>query len=243
MTIDNAARAVRFEQGALRAGDEGVIPLLPSEGLWDVALQIGVTPVKLLFDTQGGGMGAMVYADVAASLSLEGPLTTVGFAQSPAFGVVPKRVARLADTVRVAGFSLPRAMLVVQDNPRHTRDGILGIDVLSQFTTTLDQANRLVRFNQASRVLPDAAPLGGRGITVSYSRGPVRVLGVAPDSPGEAAGIARGDVILDANGVSTAGFGPADWDSVHTAHAPLVLRVDRGGVQRTVTVPYKVFIR
>ena len=232
LTIDNAGREVRFEQGTLKPNGEGVIPIIKSDALWD----------KLLFDTQGGGMSVMLYGDVAAKMRMDGPLTTTGLSQSPAFGVLPKQVARLADTVRIAGYAVPRPIITVQQSRMHDRDGFLGIDFLSQFTTTLDQASQLVRFSYPGRVLPEAPPVGGRGISCTFSKGPLKVLGVAPGSPGDEAGIQSGDVVVEANGASTVAFGPADWDRLNTLPGEVTLLVERTGERRTVKVPYRLFV-
>jgi len=76
-----------------------------------------------------------------------------------------------------------------------------------------------------------------RGIAVEYGTGPLKVLAVVPGLPGAKAGLATGDVIIDADGRRTDGFSPAEWDALDAKPGVLQLAVQHGGARKRVDVP------
>jgi hypothetical protein len=69
----------------------------------------------------------------------------------------------LGDSLRIGPFRLPEPLITLIDGRREPiGDGMLGMDVLSRFTITLDQANKRVRFANPATVLASPPPILAR---------------------------------------------------------------------------------
>jgi hypothetical protein len=172
------------------------------------------------------------------------PPVAVGMATSPAFGgSVPVFAARLAGDARLGRYVWRRPIVTtVSFPPALPIDGVLGIHALRDFAVSLDQRTARARFARALDTVPSPPPLRGRGLAVRHGTGPLVVTAVIPGSTAAARGIQAGDVVLQANGRSTVGFTPAEWDPLASSVAPLRLMVERARVRRTVVVPSQLLV-
>lgn len=112
------------------------------------------------------------------------------------------QVGRLADTLMIGSYALPRPLVEVTDELSS-----IGGEVLKNFTVTFDQERSQVTFY---RDTSDPITFGpSRSIGVSFSRTPAywRVAGVVPDSPAAAAHVQSGDLVTRINGEPV-----AQWD-------------------------------
>ncbi len=241
MTIDYDAHTVRFERGELAAQGAGVLPLVPVGPLFALDLLVAGKSARTLFDTQGG-VGLMLFADFAGTLPFQAAPVITGYAQSPAFGVAAKRQARLNDIVQLGPYRLDKPVITVQDFFDPIGNGILGMEVLSKFTVTLDQSHRRVRFSRSTSVVEPPPPVVAHGITVTFTPASLRVVAVVPGSPAAKLGMVAGDIIVSANGRATANWTPADWAAVELSASEATLVVERDGTQRSVVVPSVVFV-
>lgn len=113
-----------------------------------------------------------------------------------------QQVGRLADTLSIGDFTLPRPIVDLTDEL-----SAIGGEVLRNFSVTFDQQRDRVTFQRDTRD-PILSP-SHRSSGVSFNKTPAywRVAGVVPDSPAAAAGIQAGDLVTRINGEPI-----AKWD-------------------------------
>ncbi len=116
----------------------------------------------------------------------------------------PEQVGRLAETLGIADFSLPRPIADLTDEL-----SAVGGEILKNFTVTFDQAHDKVVFFRDSHD-PIVSP-SRRSAGVSFTKTPAywRVAGIVPGSPAEAAGLQTGDLVTRINGEPI-----ARWDLI-----------------------------
>jgi hypothetical protein len=104
-------------------------------------------------------------------------------------------VGRLAETVYLGDYAVPRPVVEVTDDL-----SALGGGILRYFTITFDQGHDKVTFFR-STAEPIAVP-GLRGTGLSFHKTPAywRVVGVIPGSPADGAEIEPGDLVTRING-------------------------------------------
>ena len=116
----------------------------------------------------------------------------------------PQQVGRLADTLGLGDFTLPRPIVDLTDELSS-----IGGEILKNFTVTLDQQHDRAIFHRDSHE-PIVSP-SHRSAGVSFTKTPAywRVAGVVPGSPAETAGVQTGDLVTRINGEPL-----AKWDLI-----------------------------
>ena len=145
------------------------------------------------------------------------------------------RMAR-ADTLKIGGSVISRPVISVVDPSRtayNKVDGLLGLDAIRRFQWVVDAAGGEVAikpngaFGLAQRI--DRSGLEGQS-----SGGRIRVTGVLPDSPAQAAGLRPGDVIATKEGSR------AFWNALQGAPGEVVeFEVQRDGKAMPVRIVLK----
>ncbi len=114
------------------------------------------------------------------------------------------QVGRLADTLMIGSYALPRPLVVITDELSS-----VGGEVLRNFTVTFDQERNQVTFYRETTAPISFDPQ--RGVGVSFSKAPAywRVVGVIPDSPAASGPdpVQPGDLVTRINGEPV-----AQWD-------------------------------
>jgi hypothetical protein len=107
------------------------------------------------------------------------------------------RVAgRVTETVRIANLNFDQPLVSITDDTE-----LLGVHVLKHFTITFDPSNQRVRFEPASDGPVRMAPYRGTGAVFRAARGgDWQVVRVLPGTPAAAAGLDRGDRIVERDG-------------------------------------------
>ena len=116
----------------------------------------------------------------------------------------PQQVGRLAETLGIGDFVLPRPIVDLTDEL-----SAVGGEILKNFTVTFDQEHdRVIFFRDAHE--PIVSP-SHRSAGVSFTKTPAywRVAGVVPGSPAETAGVQPGDLVTRINGEPL-----AKWDLI-----------------------------
>ena len=116
----------------------------------------------------------------------------------------PQQVGRLADTLGLGDFTLPRPIVDLTDDL-----SAVGGEILKNFTVTFDQEHDRVIFQRDSHD-PIVSP-SRRSAGVSFTKTPAywRVAGIVPGSPAETAGVQPGDLVTRINGEPL-----AKWDFI-----------------------------
>ncbi len=111
-------------------------------------------------------------------------------------------IGRLAETVYLGDYAVPRPVVEVSDDL-----SALGGGILKYFTITFDQGHDRVTFYR-NATDPIAVP-GRRGTGLSFRNTPAywRVVGVIPGSPADGAEVEPGDLVTKINGEAA-----ANWD-------------------------------
>ena len=114
----------------------------------------------------------------------------------------PQEVGRLADSLIIGDFTLPRPIVDLTDEL-----SAVGGEILKNFTVTFDQAHDRMSFQRDSHE-PIVSP-SRRSAGASFTKTPAywRVVGVVPGSPADAAGVQLGDLVTRINGEPI-----AKWD-------------------------------
>jgi hypothetical protein len=114
----------------------------------------------------------------------------------------PQQVGRLAETLTIAGFVIPRPIVDLTDEL-----STVGGGVLRNFAVTFDQSRDRVTFQRDTHD-PILSP-SQRSAGLSFNKTPAywRIAGVVPESPAGAAGVQLGDLVTRINGEPI-----AKWD-------------------------------
>lgn len=114
-----------------------------------------------------------------------------------------ERLARLAETLYIGSYAVPRPVVAITDGL-----SALGGGILKYFTVTFDQEHGQVTFYRDATD-PIAVP-GPRSTGLSFDKTPAywRVVGVVPGSPASAAGVELGDIVTRIDGEAV-----AKWDT------------------------------
>ena len=107
----------------------------------------------------------------------------------------PQQIGRLAETLVIGDFSLPRPIVDLTDEL-----SAIGGEILKNFSVTFDQTHDRVIFQRDSHD-PIASP-SRRSAGLSFSKTPAywRIVGIVPASPAETVGVQPGDLIVRVNG-------------------------------------------
>ncbi|MDO1558932.1 aspartyl protease family protein [Brevundimonas sp. 2R-24] len=223
ITIDYAAQKMRLERGALpESNGRDVLDLHPNPAAPTVTMRVGGIETEAHIDT--GSMGDVTIGQATADrLTFQSPPVVAGQARtvSGAFDVLEGRISGALELgpVRI-------------DNPTvrivpHFRTANLGGQFLSRFALTLDMANQRVRLTPSAQ--PPAPPrrYGLMMRPPQAGQTEIELLGAAPGSPAEAAGLRAGDRITALNGTPLSEVGDRLPAMMRTS--PLVVAYVRDG--------------
>lgn len=123
---------------------------------------------------------------------------TAGLTYGTLTGDSTEKIGRLAETLFIGGYAVPRPVVEITS-------GISGIGgvILKNFSITFDQgSNRVTFYRDATDTI--AVP-SRRSTGMSFDKRPAywRVVGVIPGSPAAAAGVAPGDLVTRIDGETT----------------------------------------
>ncbi len=153
-----------------------------------VELDVGGTVGPFLIDTGAVGNPGTLDPVLFNHLAREGKLQVLGSSMSESLsGSSQNRFGRLRQVT--LGCYWHRDLTFSQ-----SKDNKLGLDYWSRFVVTFDFAHDVL-YLRASRGFGHHATHDLSGLTLISSMGKLRVLHVRPGSPGERAGLARGDAV------------------------------------------------
>ncbi|MSU23345.1 MAG: hypothetical protein EXS32_05910 [Opitutus sp.] len=121
----------------------------------------------------------------------------------------PQQIGRLAETLVLGDFNLPRPIVDLTDEL-----SAIGGEILKNFTVTFDQTHDRVIFQRDSHD-PIVSP-SRRSAGLSFNKTPAywRIAGVVAASPAEIAGVQPGDLVVRVNGEPVAQWGLHRYDQL-----------------------------
>ncbi len=138
----------------------------------------------------------------------DAPLSLNPVGLDPAFATPPRpgatvgtltgdrhqQIGRLAETLGIGDYQLPRPIVDLTDEL-----SALGGGILKNFTVTFDQEHDRVYFQRDTRLPIASPPRLSAGVSFSKTPAYWRIAGVVPGSPAEAAEIKPGDLLTHIN--------------------------------------------
>jgi hypothetical protein len=119
-------------------------------------------------------------------------------------------------------------------------DGNIGSEFFRRFTLTLDYPGDRLFLEPGAELRQPPAPYDSSGILVRGSPGMFRIANVLPDSPGYAAGLKTGDVILSIDGHRSAQLDIYQIrERLYRPTGTCTIHVQRGDSELSVTVELK----
>lgn len=228
ITLDYPRETLTFTRGVLPEPDgQEIFGWEGRQRLPEIPIVVGGESVTVHLDTGSSG-GVSVPTALAPRLSLEGPLTDAGYAQT-VDQVRGVRAGRLRGEVRLGRFTVENPMLTFVDMGAGV--GNVGVGILGTLAITVDPAHRRLRLTgpadgrltQRNTIKPhygmQLTDLGGD---------PPEVLVVDAGSPAARGGVNLGDRLVAMNGRPVAEMSLRDR-VVAIKASPLQLTVERGG--------------
>jgi hypothetical protein len=173
-----------------------VIPFNDAEKTPLISVRLGSRTFATLVDSGSDETFSLNPAGLA-------PKFAYGPTEGPTVGTLtgdrPEQIGRLADTLYIGDYAVPRPVVEISDEL-----SAMGGGILKYFTVTFDQDNDRVTFYRDST---DAIAVPGRRSTgLSFGKAPAywRVVGVVPGSPADAADVETGDLVTRINGEAVA---------------------------------------
>jgi hypothetical protein len=247
LTVDFPKQQLRFSRGSLpAANDKDILPLQEIGPLWGVAVNIGGKPFTGFIDTQSGN-GLAMAPPLAQQVSFQSRMVVTGRVRGPAIGDAEVKTGRLAGELAFGGYHFKQP--IVSSFPVALRFPHLGVwmgpPLLQNFSITLDQKNRLARFERnGDPVIPAPPPLARLGLMVVHQDdGSLVIAGVEPGGDAAKAGVSEGDLIVAVEGTKTSQLAPGVERAIFTGSKPIKFRVSHGGSERDVEVAPKVFVQ
>lgn len=227
VAVEPARAATLVGPNALDLADAGV-PI--------ARIEIAGRQVPLLLDT-GSHERLAVPAALREELHLAAPPVETGRALGLS-GAAPRRHARLAEDLVVAGHVLRRPVVVLTPADR----AAAGLGLLREFRTTVDLAGRRVLLERATSDPVEFASI--RGIGTGFLRGPRswEVAYVTEGGGADRAGIRVGDVVSHIDGTPVGDVRATRLETLLAGKAAVTLRLEGGVAPREVTVPVEVVV-
>jgi hypothetical protein len=239
MTIDFPGRRLLLSPDTLPAtNDRDVLAAHRAVLFWAVSIELPTGKVLAIFDTQNGGSLSAPPA-LANTQAFTTPPAVIGRARGPTIGDVPIQRARLSGNARIGDAVLEQPLIdLLPLPPMLPQDGyILGLQILTEFSVSLDQRSERMRFARKNRRVSPPPRVYALGISATpLPDGTRRVGFVMPESAAQEALIEFGDVIVAVNETRMAHIDDARWRAMTTGARPLRLRIRRGLQDMQITV-------
>ena len=142
LTVDYPNQVISIKRGQLDAQTDHVIDFEFSHGVMEISVNLAGKPYKLLLDT--GSRSSITLPRSAA----EGLQLTTALRESASVSTVTNTyqilTSELNGSLELAGFELenPKIMFADEHTPR-----LIGYQILKEFAFTIDQIQRLIRFD------------------------------------------------------------------------------------------------
>ena len=244
LTVDFPNHQLKLEKGALPAANgRDVLALTEVGPLWGVPINVGGQGFTGFIDTQSGD-GLAMAPQLAQKVSFTTKPVATGAAHGPAIGEVKVTTARLSGDLAFGGYTFKQPM--VASFPleiRFPNFGVLmGPPLLSKFALTLDQKDKLVRFERTGDpVIPPPPPMVRMGmVTEPGGNGTMRIIAIQPGGGAAASGLKAGDEIETIDGAPADTIEPGSSVLAHAAG--LHFRLRRGSTERDVEVKPAVIV-
>lgn len=203
LTIDFPARRVVLHRDTLPAvNNRDIVAAHRSVVFWAVNLSLPSGSRSAILDTQNG-LSLTVTPKIGSTFAFTTPPVTVGRARGPTVGDVAVQRARLDGVARIGDVTLEQPIVDLMPKPEVLpQDGvILGLNVLTNFSISLDQRSQRIRFARPERTVPPPPPLRSAGVTLAaLPDGNRRVSALVDSLPGERSGMVVGDLVFEING-------------------------------------------
>lgn len=135
----------------------------------------------------------------------------------------PQQIGRLADTLGIGDYRLPRPIVDLTDELSS-----LGGGILKNFTITFDQERDRVHFQRDTREPIVSPPRRSAGISFSKTPAYWRIAGVVPLSPAAQAEIRTGDLLTQINGEPVAKWDVNRYEQLVTSAEKIACRFLNG---------------
>lgn len=239
VTWDFPNRTLRLRADTLAAANgRDILALSRASVFWSVPIVIGEERIDAILDTQSA-LSLSAAPSRARTLQFTTEPVTVGRARGPTIGDVPVQRARLANSARLGDAELLQPLIdLLPLSPVLPQDAfILGLQVLSEFSFSLDQRTGRARFERESRRIAAPGPVyvTGLGTTLLADR-TRRVTNVISGSAASEAGLTSGDLIVAVNGRAMTDVADAAWRALVSGSASIEMRVRRDGSERTINL-------
>lgn len=173
LTIDYPGNQILIKNGALSRTSSGTIPYRPTDGLFEVDIQINGVNVPVHLDS-GSSEGFTLPKQIADRMQFSSEPIQTGEARTVT-GVFPVWTARLEGLIYFAGlqFSNPKIGIVSGFSK-----GQIGQNILKNLKVTLDQKNQLIHVEPVipptgTWIMPFPRFTCGSGLRSSGNKGPV----------------------------------------------------------------------
>jgi PDZ domain len=237
VTVNFPKRVLQLTPDTLPAANGmDILPMMRSVVFWSVSLSLPTGTVRAILDTQNDG-SLSAAPDLARALTFTAPPVTVGRARGPLIGDVAIQRSRLAGSVYLGDAVIEQPIIDILPLPGALPQDeyLLGIQILNEFSISIDQRSERVRFERSDRRVrraPRVSVLGAS--TITQYDGARRVTGVVQESAAADAGLEVGDVIVGVSERPMSQIDDSRWRSLVTGNRKLRLLVRRG--LRTLTV-------
>jgi len=210
-----------------------------SEGQFvDITIDVAGTPVNMHIDTGAPG-GFTFPLALADELPLMSDLRE-GEAARMVGGSRNTWLAQLDGTITLAGRAFENPPISFLDPAPSS--GNLGNQVSGQFLMTVDQANRLVRFEplEARAITQHREEASRRRVGIQFGGIAARDLdtigGVVPGSLAEQAGLQAADRIVSLNDRAMSEYDMSELGELLGGHDPLRFEIDRNGILHSIVI-------
>ena len=220
------------------ANGRDVLTLGTASIFWSVPIGLPTGDVNAILDTQSvlslSAMPATVKSLVFTSLP-----AVVGRARGPTIGDVPLQRARLAGDATLGAYTMQEPLVDLFPFPTQLpKDSyILGLEILRNFSVSLDQRSGRIRFARENLIVPPPPPAVSAGFaTTLLPDGTRRVVFVATGQAADAAGMRTGDIVQRMNDVPMYAVDDDAWRRAMTGRDPVRFQLRRLKSELEVTV-------
>ena len=219
-----------------------ILALSTAANFWSVPVVLPSGEVHAILDTQSV-LSLSAMPDAVKSFTFTSLPAVVGRARGPTIGDVPLQRARLAGEAKIGAYTLQQPLVdLFPFPPPLPRDSyILGLEILRNFTVSLDQRKSRIRFTRADKIVPPPPPppppaMSTGFATVALPDGTRRVAFVATGQAADVAGVKVGDIVLRMNDAPIASVEDDVWRRAMTGNEPVRFQLRRLNRELDVTI-------